>query len=125
MFRATPSSHSLFRVLVSPALLALCVAGCTGVEDTGNKDTGATVKPDGQPTQPDALPGLVPCQGDPDCKRPGACPPDAKMGCVCRRGPIGGPLNCMPACKTPTDCPKPPNTTMVCTMSGLCVPMRR
>ena len=79
-------------------------------------------KDGGPPKMDGGGPGPKACTSQSDCTKPGACPPDAKLGCACASTPGGGGKACIPACKTSADCPKPPGMTLICGAQGLCLP---
>lgn len=88
-------------------------ATCDGAEDT-------TTCPQ------DCVPGgsndgPVACATQADCEAPGACPPDAALGCACQET-LDGTSACIPTCDTADDCPAPPGTALTCNDAGLCVP---
>ncbi len=66
--------------------------------------------------------GPTPCTEQADCELPGACPPDAALGCSCDPVPPSGSA-CIPICETEADCPEPPpGLTFACSQQGRCVP---
>ena len=68
----------------------------------------------------DNPPGPTPCTTQEECEQPGACPPEAVLGCTCSETPDG--KLCIPACENDTDCPSPPGMTLTCNPDGVCVP---
>ena len=92
-------------------------------------DGGGPPPPDGGGPPPDGGPrpdgsmmmGPTPCVQQSDCTMPGACPPDAHLGCTCTMTPMG--QACIPACNTDQDCPTPPDRMLMCnTQMMICVP---
>jgi PKD repeat protein len=65
--------------------------------------------------------GPTSCETEADCAEPGACPPDAALGCGCEVTPTGASA-CIPLCETSDDCPSPPGVTLTCSADGICVP---
>ncbi len=68
--------------------------------------------------------GPVACQVEADCAAPGACPPEAGMGCTCATDPMGQKM-CVPVCQTDDDCPVDPVMSLICAPAGICVPANR
>ena len=65
--------------------------------------------------------GPAACTTDAECTAPGACPPDAALGCACLADPQGA-SHCAPVCDTNADCPSPPDMVLTCAPDGVCIP---
>jgi hypothetical protein len=75
---------------------------------------------DDLPVDGDEPAGPVACTQQADCLAQGACPAAAVLGCVCSSTPQGS--FCIPSCNTDADCPDPPDMTLICDPSGVCIP---
>jgi phosphatidylethanolamine-binding protein (PEBP) family uncharacterized protein len=85
-------------------------------------DAASAEPADTSPVQPSTdtkASGPVACSSQADCTAPGACPPDAILGCACAATPTGN--MCVPKCLTTNDCPKPVDQLLTCS-AGICVP---
>jgi len=89
-----------------------CSGGGTGGTGGAGGSAGAAGAGGGGPSA---------CVSEADCQAPGACPPDAALGCTCSQDPQGNSA-CIPKCSTASDCPSPPGMTLTCDPSGICVP---